>query len=65
MNLRLRDDQEEALKRQAEAEGRTLQSVVQEAVDRFLEQEGDRAAVRRLGATYAVSHADLLRRLGE
>ncbi|AQU71126.1 CopG family transcriptional regulator [Streptomyces niveus] len=65
MNLRLRDDQEEALKRQAQAEGRTPQSIVQEAVDRFLEQEGDRATVRRLGAKYEVRHADPLRRPGE
>jgi hypothetical protein len=65
MNLRLRDDQQEALKLRAEQEGRSMHAIVIQAIDRYLEQEADRATVRRLGAKYAAAHADLLRRLGE
>lgn len=65
MNLRLRDDQQEALKLRAEEEGRSMHAIVLQAIDRYLEQEADRATVRRLGAKYAAGHADLLRRLGE
>ncbi|MEN8650133.1 CopG family transcriptional regulator [Streptomyces sp. 21So2-11] len=65
MNLRLRDDQQEALKLRAEAEGRSMHAIALQAIDRYLEQESDRQEVRRLGAKYAVRHADLLRRLGE
>ncbi|MER6069360.1 CopG family transcriptional regulator [Streptomyces sp. NPDC001817] len=65
INLRLRDDQQEALKRRAEEEGRSMHAIVLTAIDRYLEQEADRATVRRLGAKYAARHADLLRRLGE
>ncbi|WP_443079272.1 CopG family transcriptional regulator [Streptomyces sp. NBC_01498] len=65
MNLRLRDDQHEALRRQAEAEGLSMHAIVLKAVDHYLRLEGDRASVRRLGATYAARHSELLRRLGE
>ncbi|MFE4985972.1 MULTISPECIES: Arc family DNA-binding protein [unclassified Streptomyces] len=65
MNLRLRDDQQEALKLRAEEEGRSMHAVVLQAIDRYLEQEVDREAVRKLGATYALRHAELLKRLGE
>ncbi|KOG13123.1 MULTISPECIES: Arc family DNA-binding protein [Streptomyces] len=65
MNLRLRDDQQEALKLRAEEEGRSMHAVVLQAIDRYLEQEADRGVVRKLGAKYALHHADLLKRLGE
>ncbi|MCC5033162.1 CopG family transcriptional regulator [Streptomyces sp. WAC 00631] len=65
MNLRLRDDQQHALKERAEAEGRSMHAIVLQAVDRYLEEEADRETVHRLGAKYAARHADLLRRLGE
>lgn len=65
MNLRLRDDQQEALKLRAEEEGRSMHAVVLQAIDRYLEQEVDREAVRKLGAKYALRHAELLKRLGE
>lgn len=42
-----------------------MHAIVLQAIDRYLEQEADRAEVRRLGAKYAARHADLLRRLGE
>ncbi|MFD7835942.1 Arc family DNA-binding protein [Streptomyces sp. NPDC059761] len=65
MNLRLRDDQQEALRLRAEEEGRSMHAIVLQAIDRYLEQEADQATVRRLGEKYAKHHADLLRRLGE
>ncbi|MCX4581833.1 CopG family transcriptional regulator [Streptomyces sp. NBC_01481] len=65
MNLRLRDDQQEALKLRADQEGRSMHAIVLQAIDRYLAQEADRESVRRLGAKYAVRHADLLKRLGE
>ncbi|WP_416223000.1 CopG family transcriptional regulator [Streptomyces sp. VB1] len=65
MNLRIREDQQEALKLRAEQEGRSMHAIVLQAIDRYLEVEVDRESVRRLGAKYAVRHADLLRRLGE
>ncbi|MBB4979182.1 putative transcriptional regulator [Streptomyces sp. SFB5A] len=65
MNLRLRDDQQEALKLRAEEEGRSMHAIVLQAIDRYLEQEVDREGVRKLGAKYALRHADLLKRLGE
>ncbi|MFE7130765.1 Arc family DNA-binding protein [Streptomyces sp. NPDC057638] len=65
MNLRLRDDQQEALRARAEEEGRSMHAIVLQAIDRYLEQETDRETVRRLGAKYATRHSELLRRLGE
>lgn len=65
MNLRMREDQQEALKLRAEEEGRSMHAIVLQAIDRYLEVEADRESVKRLGAKYAVGHADLLRRLGE
>ncbi|MFB6819431.1 CopG family transcriptional regulator [Streptomyces sp. NPDC056347] len=63
--MRPRDDQQEALKLRAAEEGRSMHAIVLQATDRYLEQEADRHEARRLGAKYAVRHADLLRRLGE
>ncbi|MEV7088720.1 Arc family DNA-binding protein [Streptomyces sp. NPDC093085] len=65
MNLRLREEQQEALRLRAEQEGRSMHAIALQAIDRYLEQEADKEAVRRLGAKYAAGHADLLRRLGE
>ena len=42
-----------------------MHAIVLQAIDRYLEQEVDREAVRKLGAKYALRHADLLKRLGE
>lgn len=65
MNLRLSDEQQEALKARAEEEGRSMHAVVLLAIERYLREESDRDSVRKLGAKYATRHADLLRRLGE
>jgi predicted transcriptional regulator len=65
MNLRLRDDQQEALRELAEREGRSMHAIVLQAIDRYLEETGDQEVIHRIGATYAARHAELLRRLGE
>ncbi|GHH83065.1 ribbon-helix-helix protein, CopG family [Kitasatospora indigofera] len=65
MNLRLTDEQQEALRERAEAEGRSMHAVVVRAIERYLDEGTDREAVRKLGAKYAARHSDLLRRLGE
>ncbi|WP_354644938.1 Arc family DNA-binding protein [Kitasatospora camelliae] len=65
MNLRLTEEQQDALRRRAEEEGRSMHAVVLRAIDRYLDEESGREDVRRLGAKYAARHADLLRRLGE
>lgn len=66
MNLRLRDEQQEAaLRARAEKEGRSINALVLQAIDRYLEESGDQDVIEQLGAKYASRHADLLRRLGE
>lgn len=65
MNLRLPEEVQDALRQRAEEEGRSMHSVVIQAVERYLVEEADRETVRKLGAKYAVRHEDLLRRLGE
>lgn len=41
-----------------------MHTLVLLAIERYLAEESDREAVRKLGAKYAAQHADLLRRLG-
>ena len=53
------------LDRWMSAEGIGLGQLSGPVIDRYLEQDADRATVRRLGAKYATGQADLLRRLGE
>ena len=65
MNLRLRDDQQEALRERADREGRSMHAIVLQAIDRYLEETGDQEVIQRIGAKYAARHAELLRRLGE
>jgi len=65
MNLRLREEQQAALRVRAEREGRSVHAVVLQAIDRYLEETGDQDLIQKIGATYATRHADLLRRLGE
>ena len=42
-----------------------MHATVIQAIEHYLAEGADRATVRKLGATYAAKHADLLRRLGE
>lgn len=55
MTLRLSDDRLEALRRRADKEGRTVQQVVQAAVDEYLTRHAADEEVRRLGAA-AIGH---------
>lgn len=47
----------------ADAQGRTIQDVAEEAVRRHLHEQG--VLVRAVAERLAAAHADLLRRLGE
>jgi predicted transcriptional regulator len=53
----------QALDDLADATGRSPEDLVRDAVGRYLDEEG--APVRAAAERLAVSHADLLRRLGE
>lgn len=65
MTLRLTDEDTEALRAQAEREGRSMQAVVHTAVRQYIEQDGHRSRVSASAAAGAVRYADALRRLGE
>ncbi|MFC6086426.1 CopG family transcriptional regulator [Sphaerisporangium aureirubrum] len=55
MTLRLSDERMEALRRRAQQEGRSLEQVVQAAVDEYITRHDADEQVRRLGAA-AVGH---------
>lgn len=61
MTLRLSDEQTEALRAQAESEGRSMQDVAQAAVANYLHS----ARVAKSAAQGAEKYAELLRRLGD
>jgi len=65
MNLRLSDEQTEALRVRAEKEGRSMQQVALNAVDEYLLRASDDELTDELAAQGAERFADLLRRLGE
>lgn len=65
MNLRLSDEQTEALRVRAEKEGRSMQQVALNAVDEYLLRATDDELTDELTARGAERFADLLRRLGE
>jgi predicted transcriptional regulator len=65
MNLRLSDEQTEALRLRAEKEGRSMQQVALTAVDDYLLRAEDDELTDRLAEHGAQRFADLLRRLGE
>jgi hypothetical protein len=65
MNLRLSDEQTEALRARAEKEGRSMQQVALNAVDEYLLRTADDELTDELAARGAKRYADLLRRLGE
>lgn len=62
MNLRLSDDQTDALRRRAESEGRSMQEVAKAAIDEYVNDRPRRlrAAIDRV----RVEDAELLERLG-
>lgn len=63
MELRLDPTLERALADLADAQDRLPEEVAEEAVRRYLQEEG--ALIRSLAAQLAAEHAELLRRLGE
>ena len=65
MNLRLSDEQADALRTRAEKEGRSMQQVALTAVDEYLLRTEDDELTDRLAERGAQRFADLLRRLGE
>ncbi|WP_246064479.1 ribbon-helix-helix protein, CopG family [Nonomuraea longispora] len=65
MTLRLSDQQTEALRKRADAEGRSMQQVVLRAIDDYLERASEDEITEDLARKGAERFSDLLRRLGE
>lgn len=65
MTLRLTDEETEALRAQAEREGRSMQVVARAAIRHYIEQDGHRARVAASARAGATRYAEALRRLGE
>jgi len=65
MNLRLSDEQADALRARAEKEGRSMQQVALAAVDEYLLRAEDDELTERIATRGAERFAELLRRLGE
>jgi predicted transcriptional regulator len=65
MTLRLTDDEQEALRRRAEAEGISMQEAARRAVREFVARGEHEARVTAAAARILAAHADALRRLGE
>ncbi|EST21053.1 hypothetical protein N566_27715, partial [Streptomycetaceae bacterium MP113-05] len=63
MNVRFDDDQTQALKRQAEREGRSMQAIVRRAVDDYLARNAREAMVRESAIKEAAQWHELLERL--
>lgn len=65
MTLRLSDEQTDALRRRAEAEGRSMQQIALRAIDDYLQRVSEDELTDALAEKGAQRFADLLRRLGE
>ncbi|MGW1293422.1 ribbon-helix-helix protein, CopG family [Streptomyces sp. NPDC002533] len=63
MNLRLRDDQTEALKRRAEQEGISMHALVLRAVDDYLARTAQQAIARERAKEQAAKWSELTERL--
>ncbi|MEU2159137.1 ribbon-helix-helix protein, CopG family [Streptomyces sp. NPDC019396] len=63
MNLRLRDDQTEALKQRAEAEGTSMHAILLKAVDEYLARTAHQAMVRKAAKEQVAKWSELLERL--
>ncbi|WP_432022441.1 ribbon-helix-helix protein, CopG family [Streptomyces parvus] len=63
LNLRLRDDQTEALKRRAEQEGISMHALVLRAVDDYLARTAQQAIVRKTAKEQAAKWSELMERL--
>lgn len=65
MTLRLTDDEHEALRRRADADGISMQDAARRAVRAYIERSDHRDRVAAAASSVMASHADALRRLGE
>ena len=65
MTLRLSEDETEALRRRAKAEGRSMQDVARDAVSSYLEQASRRQIVDAVLDRELVRYADAIERLGQ
>jgi predicted transcriptional regulator len=65
MNLRLSDEDSEALRRQAEAEQRSMQAVAQNAIREYVQRRAHKVRVNSAIATVIAEESEVLRRLGE
>jgi hypothetical protein len=63
INLRLRDDQTEDLKRRAEQDGTSMHAIVLRAVDDYLARTAQQAMVRRTALEQAAKWRELMDRL--
>jgi predicted transcriptional regulator len=63
MNLRLRDDQTEALRRRADQEGVSMHAIVLQALDDYLARTAQQAIVRKTAQEQAAKWGELLERL--
>ncbi|NDZ80956.1 ribbon-helix-helix protein, CopG family [Streptomyces sp. SID10853] len=62
-NLRLRDDQTEALKQRAEQEGTSMHALLLRAVDEYLARTAHEAIVRETAREQVAKWSELMERL--
>lgn len=65
MTLRLTDDEADALRRQAEREGRSMQDIARQAVREYVERTSKRELIDKVLDEQLPRYAEALRRLGE
>lgn len=65
MTLRLTEDETEALRRQADVEGRSMQDVAREAVRDYVERHTRTELLDQVLDSELPRYAEALRRLGE
>jgi predicted transcriptional regulator len=65
MTLRLTEDETEALRRQAEVEGRSMQDVARQAVRDYVERHTRAELLEQVLDSELPRYAEALRRLGE
>ncbi|MFE2037777.1 ribbon-helix-helix protein, CopG family [Streptomyces scopuliridis] len=63
MNLRLRDDQTEALKQRAEQQGTSMHAILLQAVDDYLARTAHEAMVRKTAKEQVAKWSELMERL--
>lgn len=65
MTMRLDDQDNEALRRQAEAEHRSMHAVATDAIREYISQHAHKTRVRQAIATVVAEEAVVLARLGD